>query len=97
MGWETPESGAVNTTSTSYENDDRFGPFLQGTGRSLFDFTMLFEETILSILPSALLLLLIPLRLLRLRKAPRKVMSSNFRAIKSVSFLLGCLADILIN
>jgi ATP-binding cassette subfamily C (CFTR/MRP) protein 1 len=78
---------AVNVTSTSHENDNSFGPFLGVSGTTTFDFTLLFEETILTILPAALLLLLIPLRVLRLWKTPRKITSSNLRTVKIVTFL----------
>jgi hypothetical protein len=50
-----------------------------------FDFTLLFEETILSILPSAVLLLLIPPRILQLWKTPHKVISSYLLTTKIVS------------
>lgn len=43
--------------------DNTFGPAITGTCRSGFDFTLMFENTILSILPSVLLLLLTPVRL----------------------------------
>ncbi len=41
--------------------DDSFGPHA-GTCRGGFDFTLLFEETILSILPLVVLCLVVPLR-----------------------------------
>jgi len=60
-----------NQSSIHYSLDS-FGPTLS-TG---FDFTLLFENTVLSILPSALLLLLIPFRLASLYGKPRKVSRS---------------------
>jgi len=39
------ESRAVN--STAYINDNSFGPFFEIPGKANFDFTLLFEETIL--------------------------------------------------
>jgi hypothetical protein len=42
--------------------DDAFGPRLEGT----FDFTLVFEQSIFSILPSAVFLGLIPARFIRL-------------------------------
>lgn len=80
------QSKAVN--STAYADDNNFGPFLEFPGIGSFDFTLLFEETILSILPSALLLLLIPPRIFRLWKSPRKVTGSYLRTTKIVSFLI---------
>lgn len=47
--------------------DDTFGPSA-GACRGGFDFTLLFEESILSILPIALLLGIVPLRILYLFK-----------------------------
>jgi ATP-binding cassette subfamily C (CFTR/MRP) protein 1 len=43
--------------------DNAFGPAISSACRSGFDFTVMFEQSILSILPSALLLLLTPIRL----------------------------------
>jgi len=47
------------TTHNMNASDDDFGPQLEGS----FDFTLLFEQTVLSILPSALLLLSSPWRI----------------------------------
>lgn len=44
-------------------SDDHFGPHRANT----FDFTILFEQSILSLLPTGLFLLLVPLRLFLLR------------------------------
>jgi ATP-binding cassette subfamily C (CFTR/MRP) protein 1 len=85
LGFAHLESKAVN--STAYADDNSFGPFLELPSRATFDFTILFEETILSIAPSALLLLLIPPRILRLWKTPRKVTGSYLQTTKIVSFL----------
>ena len=43
--------------------DDRFGP----RRANVFDFTILFEQSVLSLLPTGLFLLLVPLRLFLLR------------------------------
>ena len=69
---------------TPYTNDDSFGPFLKLPSEAAFDFTLLFEETILSIGPSALLLILTPPRIIRLWKSPRKVIRSHFLTTKLV-------------
>ncbi|PVH74356.1 ABC transporter-like protein [Cadophora sp. DSE1049] len=69
---------AVNSTAF----DNNFGPFLQVPGKETFDFTLLFEETILSIGPSALLLLFIPPRIFCLWKSPRKVTGSHLQTTK---------------
>jgi ATP-binding cassette subfamily C (CFTR/MRP) protein 1 len=75
---------AINSSGSL--DDNSFGPFIEFPGRVTFDFTLLFEETILSVLPSALLLILIPPRILRLWGTPRKVTSSSLQAIKFVGF-----------
>jgi hypothetical protein len=80
------ESRAIN--STTYAGDNSFGPFLELPGRATFDFTLIFEETILSIAPSALFLVLIPPRILHLWKTPRKVTGSYLQTAKIVSFLV---------
>jgi hypothetical protein len=70
-------------------NDDLFGPFIQGC-RSNFDFTLLFEQSILSIPPAALLLVLAPPRLVRLIQSRRKTGPTPIRSIKSVSAIMKC-------
>jgi hypothetical protein len=85
-GFTHLESRAVN--STAYVEDNSFGPFFELPGRATFDFTLLFEETILSIAPSALLLFFIPPRILHLWKTPRKVIGSYLLTTKIVSFLV---------
>ncbi|PYH48181.1 ABC transporter-like protein [Aspergillus saccharolyticus JOP 1030-1] len=47
-------------------NDDQFGPGITGGCRSNFDFTLLFEQSILSLLPSTILILVFPGRLAHL-------------------------------
>ena len=64
--------------------DDFFGPVVDECART-FDFTLLFEESILSILPSALLLFAAPVRLLSLTKRKRVVGGNVFRLVKLVS------------
>ncbi|KFY64271.1 hypothetical protein V496_03372 [Pseudogymnoascus sp. VKM F-4515 (FW-2607)] len=83
-GFAHLELRAVN--STTYVGDSSFGPFLELPGNTTFDFTLLFEETILSIVPSAILLLLIPPRIRQLWKAPHKVISSYLLTAK-ITFL----------
>lgn len=67
-------------------DDDNFGPFYKMLGKATFDFTLLFEETILSIIPSVFLLILIPPRIQHLWKSPRKVIRSHLLTSKIVSF-----------
>jgi len=73
MGGSCPGSG-----------DSRFGPAVANCLRS-FDFTLLFEESILSILPSALLVLLFPIRLLYLNRRKVRVTGKALRNLKLVS------------
>jgi ATP-binding cassette, subfamily C (CFTR/MRP), member 1 len=84
LGFTDIGSRALNSSAST--GDNTFGPFIEFSDRATFDFTLLFEETILSILPSALLLLLIPARILRLRKTLRKVTGSYLQTIKIVGF-----------
>lgn len=60
---------------------DEFGP--GATGR--FDFTILFEDVFLSIVPAMFLLLLAPLRMYSLYKQPLKVKKSSIHESKMVS------------
>lgn len=81
-----PRSYHVSNTSTVSRDDD-FGPFFAVPGQQNFDFTLLFEDTILSILPSSLLLLVVPFRIGQLWKASRKVTAGRLRDIKLVTEL----------
>lgn len=67
-------------------NDNDFGPIVRAC-RNEFDFTMLFEETILSATPSTLLMILAGARILYLRKRPRIVWARTFQLLKLVSCL----------
>lgn len=49
-----------------------------------FDFTLLFEESILTLVPAGVTLFLLPLFLLRLRKEERKVVESWLHVVKLV-------------
>lgn len=61
-----------------------FGPTAPGR----FDFTPFFEDTLLSIVPSAILLLLLPPRLFILHKQSRKVSRSSLHSQKLVCSLI---------
>jgi len=63
--------------------DNTFGPYAGGC-RGGFDFTLLFEEGILSILPLALLLIIIPFRISYLVPRTIKVDSSLLLPTKLV-------------
>ena len=64
--------------------DDAFGPTVQGDCRQGFDFTLLFEQTVLSIPPACLLIILAPWRISRLLKSSIKTQSSPIRSAKTV-------------
>jgi len=53
---------------------------------SRFDFTLLFEQSFLSVLPSAIPLLCTPLRLRSLCRATHKPLFSPAETVKAVSF-----------
>lgn len=66
------QAGLIDMSSNSSSlkhSVDTFGPAVPGA----FDFTLLFEDAILSILPSALLFFILPIRILSLWGKPRKV------------------------
>ncbi|KAL7924395.1 multidrug resistance-like protein [Trichoderma austrokoningii] len=71
--------------STASCPDDTFGPWAGPQCRGGFDFTLLFEETILSILLSGIFVLLSPLRILALFAAPIRVKSSPLDWAKKVT------------
>ncbi|KAH8593398.1 putative ATP-binding cassette transporter [Bisporella sp. PMI_857] len=73
----------ASNISWPFPSTDYFGPAQPGQ----FDFTPLFEDTILSLLPSVILLLLIPLRIWSLSQKPRKVLKSSLHDSK-LAFLL---------
>lgn len=70
--------------------DDRFGPHADGC-RGGFDFTLLFEETILTLLPLAIILLITPLRIFYLFKKDRKVVQTRLLSCKLVCISSGIL------
>jgi ATP-binding cassette subfamily C (CFTR/MRP) protein 1 len=71
------------STTCEPMNDDLFGPIIQGC-RSNFDFTLLFEQTILSIPPAAILLVLAPPRLVKLIRSRKKTLPNPIRSLKIV-------------
>ncbi|KAM0457365.1 hypothetical protein ACHAO4_003163 [Trichoderma viride] len=76
--------------STASCPDDTFGPWAGPQCRGGFDFTLLFEETILSILLSSIFILLSPLKIFALFAAPIRVKSSPLdwaKKLTSSSFL----------
>lgn len=78
--------------------DDSFGPHA-GSCRGGFDFTLLFEETILTLLPLALLVLALPFRGQFLLRKAKKIAKTNhlvtLKLVSSLLFFLGNLDSLL--
>jgi len=66
--------------------DDSFGPWAGQECRGGFDFTLMFEEIILSIPLQCIFLLGLPVRVWQLAKSDRKVKTSVQRTLKAVSY-----------
>ena len=71
-------------TDFSNSSDSGFGPAYAGVSRS-FDFTLLFEDTILTIVPATTFLLAAGVRAVWLRSSPNKVATSFSRLTKLVT------------
>jgi hypothetical protein len=78
-----PVAMASNSTCLP-ANDDLFGPAVEAC-RDNFDFTLVFEQAILSIGPSTILLLLTPFRISQLVGCSIKTVHTPFLAAKAVS------------
>lgn len=64
--------------------DDAFGPWAGSTCRGGFDFTLLFEESILTIPVQAVFLLVVPWRLFQLLRSERKARGHGLLVLKLV-------------
>lgn len=73
----------VLSTACSVDTEDSFGPQVKSCLGG-FDFTLLFEESILSIGPMALVLLLVPVRIVYLFRSKRKVYGGPLHIFKLV-------------
>ncbi|OHE96342.1 hypothetical protein CORC01_08414 [Colletotrichum orchidophilum] len=80
---------AIMATCASPGNpgDFAFGPVVDSCVRK-FDFTLLFEDTILSILPSSIFILLAALRIFSRHSVQRKVAGNTFRLFKLAPILV---------
>ncbi|TDZ22764.1 ABC transporter atnG [Colletotrichum orbiculare MAFF 240422] len=67
--------------------DDSFGPVVQNC-RNGFDFTLTFEQSLFTILPASLLLLIAAFRLQRLWKGPLKVTGNALRLSKQLAIAI---------
>ncbi|KAM0298499.1 hypothetical protein ACHAPM_008569 [Fusarium culmorum] len=72
----------MNSTNCAASVDASFGPFVPPECRHGFDFTLVFEQSILVLLPASLLLIIAPFRIFRLRNAPVKVAGDRLRSVK---------------
>ncbi|KEY65241.1 hypothetical protein S7711_08779 [Stachybotrys chartarum IBT 7711] len=74
-------------------SDNHFGPRLPG----VFDFTILFEQSILSLLPTALFILVAPIRINTLISRPNTVVSGSLLWLKlaTISFYFSLQATLL--
>lgn len=68
--------------------DRSFGPYALNC-RGGFDFTVLFEESILTLAPVGLSILISPFRILHLLKREKKVVPDALGVLKLVSSALG--------
>lgn len=66
------------------DHDDHFGPQVPG----IFDFTLLFEQSILSLLPTALFVLLAPLRIVPLLRRENRVKAGPLLWSKLVRYFI---------
>ncbi|RGP74273.1 multidrug resistance-associated 1 [Fusarium longipes] len=72
----------MNSTYCAASVDASFGPFVPPECRGGFDFTLVFEQSILVLLPASLLIFIAPFRILRLRNVPVKVTGHRLRSAK---------------
>ena len=63
--------------------DNTFGPTIPSPCRSTFDFTLLFEQTILTIFPACILLLLAPPRIWHLLRSSTKTLPNPIGSLKA--------------
>ncbi|KAI1336278.1 multidrug resistance-like protein [Xylariaceae sp. FL0016] len=77
---------ATDTVACFPSADALFGPVVEGC-RDDFDFTLVFEQYFLSIVPASLLLIVAPLRLRHLNKLPRVVRGRSLRTVKCLCLI----------
>lgn len=76
---------ALASASACIRADNTFGPTTKELCRGGFDFTLLFEQSFLSLVPSILLILALPFRLVRLLHTDIKTVPSYLYKCKLVS------------
>ena len=67
--------------------DNTFGPEIGQGCRGGFDFTLLFEQSFFQIAPSALLLLIVPIRASQLRRQTAKVLRNGAQTVKQAAIV----------
>lgn len=77
---------AISSSGPSCREMDKTVRAGMGNCRGGFDFSLLFEESILGILPMTLILITIPLRVWQLSQKRRKVVGSWMLPVKLVSY-----------
>ncbi|ORY11757.1 hypothetical protein BCR34DRAFT_455438, partial [Clohesyomyces aquaticus] len=87
---------APNSTDVCAAVDNSFGPYAGESCRGGFDFTLFFEDTILSILPLALILCILPFRVFYLWKKTTKVSRSLLLPTKLLTWSLLAAFDLAI-
>ena len=70
-------SSSLINNLTEFDMDSSIGPAVASDIRA-FDFTVLFEEAILKLLPWCLFLAIVPLRVKHLFRQPKKVAVAGF-------------------
>jgi hypothetical protein len=78
-----PSTADIARCLANVTNDNSFGPAVHSC-QSDFDFTLVFEQSILSIIPSALLLLFVPWRAWHLWGRTAKAKHNNLTIVKQV-------------
>ncbi|CAG7561621.1 unnamed protein product [Fusarium equiseti] len=78
----------MNVTNCAPSIDASFGPFVPPECRDGFDFTLVFEQSILVLIPASLLLIIAPFRIFLLRNVPVKVTGHRLRSIKLTLIVL---------
>jgi hypothetical protein len=77
----------------SLQADNNFGPVVNSACRDGFDFTLLFEQAILGLVPAVAFLLVCPLRLRILVKRDVRTQPHKMRLAKLVSTLKSLLTE----
>jgi ATP-binding cassette subfamily C (CFTR/MRP) protein 1 len=77
----------------SLQADNSFGPVVDSACRDGFDFTLLFEQAILGLVPAVAFLLVCPFRLRILVKRDVRTQPHKMRLAKSVSTFTSLLTE----